>query len=168
MKRLLLVLALSVFVLLGRAAQAQAAREIYIPFVCGRPAAADAPCEVVRLINAERAASGLAPLTRDVRLDAAAGRHAADMAAGNYCGHTGTDGSTAGERISAAGYIWSVCGEVVATGHETPAEVVAAWLASPGHRAALLSTRFVHVGAAHTIGEDPGDAHYWAVDLAAY
>ena len=60
--------------------------------------------EVVLLVNQERASRGIAPLVMDDRLLAAAQGHALDMATHDFVSHTGSDGSSAGERIAAAGY----------------------------------------------------------------
>jgi uncharacterized protein YkwD len=67
------------------------------------------------------------------RLFSAAGRHSADMAAYNYFSHTGRNGSTPGQRLTAEGYLWSAAGENIAAGQTAVASVMAGWIASPGH-----------------------------------
>jgi hypothetical protein len=53
------------------------------------------------------------PVALNAQLTAAARRHTGDMLTNSFQGHTGTDGSTAGQRITAAGYNWSTIGENV-------------------------------------------------------
>jgi uncharacterized protein YkwD len=118
--------------------------------------------EVVDLVNAERSQLGLAPLQMDVRLMEAAQLHSDDMASNDFVGHTGSNGSSPGQRIEAAGYQpWLAWGENVAAGQTTPAQVVSAWLASPGHRANILSTNFVHIGVGHAFDSTATYDRYW-------
>ena len=96
--------------------------------------------DVLDRINAERSARGLAPLTYDDQLTLAAQRHSDDQASRGRMSHTGGDGSTLVVRIDRIGYSWSSLAENVAYGFPDAASVVAAWMASPGHRANILST----------------------------
>jgi uncharacterized protein YkwD len=43
-------------------------------------------------------------------------------------------------RVSNSGYIWSTVGENIGAGYTTAADIVAGWMASPGHRANLLGS----------------------------
>ncbi|NBD36162.1 MAG: LysM peptidoglycan-binding domain-containing protein [Chloroflexi bacterium] len=122
--------------------------------------------ETFRLINAERAAHGLAPLSYNATLARAAQLHAEDCYQRGWCGHTGSDGSTMKERIIRAGYDparWSECW----AWHRTPAKAVFAWMdeAPPNdpHRRTLLSTWLTEVG----IGVMPGNGHgyYFIADF---
>jgi uncharacterized protein YkwD len=59
---------------------------------------------------------------------------------------------------------WSALGENIAGGYPTADAVVAGWMASPGHRANILSPRFTEMGvgrvtAAGTYGT------YWAQEF---
>jgi len=49
-------------------------------------------------------------------------------------------------RISAAGYVWRAAGENIATGFQTPAGVVRAWMASTGHCENILNPTYGNVG----------------------
>ena len=73
--------------------------------------------QVVNLTNARRADNGLAPLTMNSTLTAAAQAHAADQASVDTMSHTGTDGSDAGTRIVRSGYPVQAWGENVAGGY---------------------------------------------------
>jgi len=96
--------------------------------------------EMLDRVNAERSARGLAPFTYDDRLILAAQRHSDDQASRGQMSHTGGDGSTLAVRIDRVGYSWSRLGENVAYEFPDAASVVAAWMASPEHRADILST----------------------------
>jgi len=87
-------------------------------------------------------------LSWNVQLEKAAGRHAKDMSGNNLAGHTGSDGSSPDERITDAGYRWSMCGENVAYGFNTVKEVVEGWIASPGHCRNMMDAGFRELGAA--------------------
>lgn len=107
---------------------------------------------VLGLVNQERAVRGLKPLKGDNRLAAAARSHSRDMSQRNYFSHTGQDGRSAGQRMSAQGYSWNAWGENIAAGQRTPAAVMNGWMNSPGHRANILNTTFCDIGVGHFSG----------------
>jgi uncharacterized protein YkwD len=123
-------------------------------------------------INATRAAHGLQPMAPSSGLHRAALRHSQDMLWREYFAHTSPTGSTIGYRIERSGFItygawWA--GETLAWGTgsvSTPSEVVKMWLASPEHRAILLSSQYHLVGIGRAQGSflgHPG-ATVWTVD----
>ena len=59
--------------------------------------------------------------------------------------HTGSGGSTFVARAKAAGYS-AALSENIAWGYRDGAQVVAAWMKSPGHRANILNCRAKAVG----------------------
>lgn len=99
------------------------------------------------LIDRERTRRGLRRLDLDPRLTSAAARHARDMVDRSYFAHASRSGSTPAVRIRRTGYLraaagWRV-GEILAWGTDersSPRAVVAAWMASPRHRANLLGS----------------------------
>jgi uncharacterized protein YkwD len=105
------------------------------------------------LMNAERAANGLAPLRWDDQLAAAARGHSADMARTGYFAHESPNGDTLLVRVRAAGYTdgaigWSLA-ENIAMGsglYSTPLETLTAWSNSPEHLEKLLAPDLVDVG----------------------
>jgi uncharacterized protein YkwD len=105
------------------------------------------------LLNAERAARGLTSLTPDRRLQRAALEHGGDMVDHQYFAHEGRDGSKPAQRIRAAGYLssggaWRI-GENLAWGTgdlATPRAIMAAWMASPGHRDNILERHYRQIG----------------------
>lgn len=99
---------------------------------------------LTRIINAARAAEGIAPLTRDRRLDALADAHAQAMRAAGTLGHdVGSGGPEA--RVRAAGLSPRAFGENVAHAASIPRAHRAVW-ASPSHRSNVLDTRFRALG----------------------
>ncbi|MDQ0988630.1 sigma-70 family RNA polymerase sigma factor [Streptomyces sp. V2I9] len=110
------------------------------------PAPAGTAEQVTQLVNAERSKEGCGPVSVNGLLNSAAQRHSADMAARDYFSHTSQDGREPGDRITAAGYRWSTYGENIAKGQRTPADVMRAWIDSPGHRANILNCSFEEIG----------------------
>lgn len=114
---------------------------------------------VIAATNLERAAAGCDDLRTDSRLTAAAQGHSEDMAEHGYFSHTGRDGSSFADRISAQGHP-APGGENIALGQSGAAEVVTAWMNSPGHRANILDCSFTSIG----VGFD-GRGSYWTQDF---
>jgi uncharacterized protein YkwD len=145
------------------------------------PTSGEAPCpepsaielEVVDRINAERAAENAPPVALDGRLFDAALGHSEDMRDGCFLSHTGSDGSTANARMSAAGYP-NPLSEAAGAGQTSAGSIVSAWMASPPHRSILLDSRARHVGVGYA--SSPGTcfltpfnatiaAHFWTADF---
>jgi len=120
--------------------------------------------EVVALYNQERADAGLSPLVMDVRLFQSARGHSQDMGTNNYFSHVSLDGTTFDERIVAAGYP-SPRSENIAAGYSSPASVVAAWMASSGHRANILDSTAKHVGIGYANQSGSTYYHYWTANM---
>ncbi|GAA1503611.1 hypothetical protein GCM10009730_02900 [Streptomyces albidochromogenes] len=118
--------------------------------VASSPAQPAAPSSfaqrVTALVNTERSKNGCGPVSQNGRLDTAAQRHSADMAARDFFDHTNPDGAGPGERVTDAGYAWSTYGENIAMGQRTPAQVMESWMNSSGHRANILNCSFKEIG----------------------
>jgi uncharacterized protein YkwD len=123
--------------------------------------------EVLDLVNQERQAAGLAPLTRAPELDQSAQRFAQYMGTAHFFDHTGPDGSRLHARIAAAGYRGYTWAENIAAGQRTPQAVVQDWMNSPGHRANILhaSLKEIGIGIARVPGSPMGI--YWVQDFGA-
>src|SRR5436305_1535596 len=104
-----------------------------------RPAMRDA---VVCLINQQRTGRHLPALHASSQLDRSAQGWTNTMVTSGAFTH-GTDFAA---RISAVGYAWTSAGENIATGFQTPRQVVSAWMASPGHCRNILDPTFADVG----------------------
>lgn len=140
-----------------------------IPLTGGCKLAFDAgfEAEVVALINAERAKFGLPALERVESLVGAAKSHTNDMACNQFFSHNGSDGATVWDRIEVFGYAYTYAGENVAGGFATPKAVVAAWMSSPGHRANILSDKFMQVGVGYAYTEKGAYHHVVTANFGA-
>ncbi|MEU3303119.1 CAP domain-containing protein [Streptomyces sp. NPDC006678] len=129
-----------------------------------KPAAAapasGAVARVVQLVNSERSKAGCSPVTVNAKLTKAAQDHSKDMAAHRNMSHDGSDGSNPGDRITRAGYSWSTYGENVAYGYDTPEQVMAGWMSSPGHKRNILNCEFKEIGVALAQPDN-----YWTQDF---
>ncbi|MEU9169467.1 CAP domain-containing protein [Streptomyces sp. NPDC048420] len=118
--------------------------------------------QVLTLVNAERAKAGCSPLTENSKLTKAAQDHSQDMADHQNMSHTGSDGSSMGDRLARVGYAFRTAGENVAYGYSSPESVMDGWMNSPGHKANILNCAFKEIG----IGlAQPG--YYWTQDFGA-
>ncbi len=108
------------------------------------------------------------PVSWSGSLATAARLHSEDMVAGSFFSHTGSDGSSAGQRISRQGYSWRACGENIAVGVPTVSTVVQGWLESEEHCRNLMEPAFAEIGAGVAIGPYGGNpaARFWTLDLA--
>jgi len=104
---------------------------------------------VFELTNAERANYGLPPLIWDSALAAAARAHSDDLDRNNIFSHTGSDGSSVGQRLSSAGISHRGWAENINRGRNTPEGTVASWMASAGHRSNILNRNMTHLGVGH-------------------
>lgn len=99
-------------------------------------------------------------VTWNDQLAAAALAHSTDMNSNNYFSHTGLNGSTAGDRISAAGYIWRTYGENIAKGYSTEQAVMDGWIISEGHCKNIMSPQFKEMGVARV-------STYWSQEFGS-
>jgi uncharacterized protein YkwD len=143
--------------------------------VVGKASDASIRARVVELVNAARSKgrkcgserfAAARPLTPSPKLDQAAERHARDMARKNYFEHVGADRSHPKDRVRKAGYEYRITGENIAFGPESAEEVVAGWLASPGHCANIMEKRFEHIGVGVATGRKRGRI-YWVQSFGA-
>lgn len=98
-------------------------------------------------VNAERANAGLPPLAPDDQAARASKAHAEDMHGRGYFDHLSPEGWTPEDRLrmtGASGY--RATAENIYAGPPVAATVVAAWVASPGHRANILAPTLTHLG----------------------
>ncbi|MFD5660451.1 sigma-70 family RNA polymerase sigma factor [Streptomyces hirsutus] len=101
--------------------------------------------QVLALTNTERAAAGCSPVTLDSRLNKAAQLHSEDMSANDYFSHTGQNGSSFVDRVTAQGHP-SPGAENIARGQSSAESVMEAWMNSEGHRANILNCSLTTMG----------------------
>jgi uncharacterized protein YkwD len=123
---------------------------------------AELKAAAVCLINRQRRKHGLPALHERARLDRSAQGWTNIM----VHIHDFTHGADFASRISAVGFHWSSAGENIAAGFRTPASVVRAWMASPGHCRNILSPSFLDVGTGVSMG-GAGGSHpgTWTQDF---
>jgi uncharacterized protein YkwD len=102
------------------------------------------------------------PLTRAAGLDASAQAHSDDMAANNYFGHAGRDGSSFGSRAAAAGYTNFASGENIAAGSATVGDAIDNWLGSnSGHCEGLMTSKSSEMGSGGGHNPNAKWTNYW-------
>ncbi len=118
---------------------------------------------IVARINAVRVQRGLGRLRLSLRLRSAADFHSYEMARLGYFSHDSADGTSAFQRLaqfySSTGYRrWQVGETLLWYSPDVNAAVaVREWLASPEHRAILLTPAFREIGvSALHVSSDPG------------
>jgi len=143
--------------------------------VVGRDSGAAVRARVVALMNDARSHgrkcgsskfAAAKPLIESRELNQAAAGHARDMARKRFFDHQGADGRQPKDRVIHAGYQPSLTGENIAFGPESAEEVVAGWLASPGHCANIMDSRFQHIGVGLATGRGRGQI-YWVQSFGA-
>lgn len=138
------------------------------PVATAKPAATAAPAvadsassyiqQVIDLVNKERSAAGLAPVSALDSLNKVAAAKATDMRTNNYFSHTSPTYGSPFDMMSAFGITYQAAGENIAMGQKTPQEVMTAWMNSPGHKANILSTNFNYIGVGF-------DNNYWVQEF---
>jgi uncharacterized protein YkwD len=118
---------------------------------------------VLAELNAIRRSHGLAPVHLSSPLSAAADAHSRSMATFGYFEHESRDGSAFWKRIQRfygpTGYdTWSVGENLLwSSGGVDASRALKLWMASPGHRANILTARWREVGlSAVTVAGAPG------------
>lgn len=155
MRRLAIVLTSCLLACAAVPARASAPSAVADTVVTGAEAAFSDE-QVMAEINAERRRAGLVELHHNPTLERAALQHSADMAARDYLSHDVLGGPKFAERAAAIGYPYRQMSENVARGYTTPRELVAAWMASPSHRAAILNPIFRDIGIGLAVGQHHG------------
>ena len=105
---------------------------------------------MLTMVNLERKAAGLGSVSECFALNQSALAHSQDMFARDFFAHTNPDDESPSDRIRLTGYLnksksWRT-GENIAIGFVDVDSVMAGWMNSPGHRANILSSKFIHLG----------------------
>jgi uncharacterized protein YkwD len=121
---------------------------------------------LLRELNRVRATYGLGRLAADHKLERAARAHSREMLGSNVFEH-----GAFGSRMLQFNVTGTLAGENLAWGtgaRGTSQGIVAAWLASPEHRANLLRASFTRVGISDLVGGFHGHtgAHVVTADFA--
>ena len=100
--------------------------------------------QVVTLVNEERAAAGLNPLTINESAMSAALVRAKEIR--QSFSHTRPDGSSFSTALKEQGVSYRGSGENIAYGQRSPEAVMKAWMNSSGHRANILNAKYTSIG----------------------
>ena len=113
--------------------------------------------EILELVNNIRAEAGVSPLTLDMTLCQAATVRAIEMDNTGVFSHTRPDGTDCWSVFKLYGITYRTCGENIAMGQRTPAQVVESWRNSPGHYANMVKAGFGKLG----VGMSNCNRIYW-------
>jgi uncharacterized YkwD family protein len=100
---------------------------------------------ILEQVNAERAKSGLAPLTMDKRLVQTARAKSQDMIDNGYFDHDSPVLGSPFDQMKRSGIPYRNAGENIA-GNSTAGGAMEDWMNSPGHRANILNPDFHRIG----------------------
>jgi uncharacterized protein YkwD len=128
---------------------------------------ASAQSDLIALVNAYRAGSGLQAVSSNGALAGAAAWMAGDMAAKNYIGHVSSDGRSPTQRMAAFGYPATAMytGEDLGAGYGSAGGVLAGWQASAAHNAVLLNPSYNAIGIGLVYNASSTYKWYWAADF---
>ena len=120
--------------------------------------------QVVDLVNQERAAYGLAPLTLNTELCNGARLKSQDMLDNGYFNHNSPTYGSPFEMMTTLGIDRWGAAENIARGQKTAEEVMNSWMNSPGHRANILSEEYSDIG----VGYAGGYWTQWFIGTSEY
>lgn len=113
---------------------------------------------LIELTNEDRRRYQLSDLKPNLNLTASAYAKAHDMIDKQYWDHFGPNGEAPWDFIKASGYNYIYAGENLAKGFQTAEGVHQAWMASPTHKANILSGNYKDIGIAvvegNLLGQD--------------
>ncbi len=110
--------------------------------------------EVIRLVNVERSKRGLQLLKANWQLSRVARYKSQDMINKGYFSHTSPTYGSPFKMMESFGIRFSAAGENIAMGQRSPADVMNAWMNSPGHRNNILSPSFSEIGVGFAKGSN--------------
>ena len=111
---------------------------------------------VVELVNQQRAAYGLQPLTISAVLCRKARMKSQDMAQNRYFDHNSPTYGSPFDMMRSLGISYRSAGENIAMGYSTAQAVMQGWMNSEGHRANILSASFTTIGVGYV-----ANGNYW-------
>lgn len=104
--------------------------------------------QILDLVNNDRLSHGLSSLALNPTLNLAAQAKAEDMLKEKYFAHTSPAGATPWYWFKSMGYNYTFAGENLAEGYSDATDLEKSWMASPTHRANILSPLYHELGLA--------------------
>ncbi len=124
-----------------------------------RPSLESEEDEVIAIVNSERAKYGLSPLKKNWELCRVARYKSEDMIRNGYFAHNSPTYGSPFDMMESFGLRFTAAAENIAYGQRTPAEVMNAWMNSPGHRSNILSGNVSEIGVG--AARKPNGVIYW-------
>ena len=119
--------------------------------------------ELIALINNERAANGVPPLTTNWEAARLARYKTEEMRAHQHFGHESLFYGNPAETLVRFYVCFDAVGANIALGHETAQDVLAAWINAPGHHANLINPIYTSAGVG--LSWDDDGIPYWTIIL---
>jgi len=140
------------------------------PATCGEERDPGFESQVLSLLNTIRVQNGLRQLSSNPQLVNAALGHSTDMACNNFTSHTGSNGSTFRDRISAQGYTFTYASENIyygfGEGFGDPQTAVDWWMNSQEHRENILNPYVTEIGIGYVYYASSQYGGYYTVNFA--
>ncbi len=122
------------------------------------------PDGIVQYTNVERLKAGLGSLKINAELNASAGNKLQDIFKQQYFEHISPSGVGVSDLAKQSGYDYVIVGENLALGSfGSNQALLSAWMASPGHRANIIDSRYQNIGVAVSRGMFQGSMQWVAV-----
>jgi len=121
------------------------------------------------MVNYQREQAGVPALSSSSALFSAARNHSQDMATNNFFSHTGSNGSSPFDRMSAAGFSYSAAAENIYAGNgsnNSASAAVSGWMGSEGHRQNMLNPTYTYAGVGYWCNSSSTYGGYFTLNLA--
>ena len=125
------------------------------------------PAVVIALTDQQRASNQLGNLTSNSLLTQAAQDAADDMATKGYFAHVSPSGTTPWDWLNQVGYQYQWAGENLAVNFDDSQQLMDAWMASPTHKANILSPNYTQIGVGMATGTYQGAQVVFVVQFFA-
>jgi uncharacterized protein YkwD len=133
---------------------------------CDLPAnAAQMQADLIAGINAQRAARDLPALQVNGALNAAAQRHACDIAKRKTTSHVSANGAHLQGRLRSAGYRFALANENTGRGFSSASRAVQWWMDSPHHAENILMRGTRDIGVGIAFSDAPESRLHWVIDM---
>lgn len=120
--------------------------------------------KIIDETNSERIKYNLKPLSEKNILNSSAVFKSYDMNTNQYFEHESPTGVDIADLASQFGYEYITIGENLAMGNfQSEAEIVSAWMNSPGHKANILNPKYTQIGVGLVPGSWQGKQVWYAV-----
>lgn len=129
-----------------------------VPAASAQAGSTEISQQILSLVNAQRTANGLSPLTLNAGLSHVAQAKAEDMKNKNYFSHNSPTYGSPFDMMKSFGISYRTAGENIAKGQKTPQAVMTAWMNSSGHKKNILSPNYTQLGVGYVYNNG---SPYW-------